>query len=197
MSILESRVRRIDTGQGQRLRQGSTRFDGFDGFEKIRRVRQARRASRYRREVAGVSARERPPALQDTSSFHKRGSHMVAVFGLVHAGRFVRRHRHWLQRTALGLITGLITTSLAACGRSAPAAGAGAGVPAMPVEIVTLESKPVEQTGDFVGTIKSRKSTTIQPQAEGIITDIAVRSGTRVTPGMTILKIDPGPQRAP
>ena len=53
----------------------------------------------------------------------------------------------------------------------------------MPVEIVTLAPKPVEQTGEFVGTIKSRKSTTIQPQAEGIITHISVKSGDRVSPG--------------
>ncbi|HKV98376.1 MAG TPA: efflux RND transporter periplasmic adaptor subunit, partial [Vicinamibacterales bacterium] len=68
--------------------------------------------------------------------------------------------------------------------------------PAMPVEIVTLQPKPVEQTGEFVGTIKSRKSTTVQPQAEGIITHIGVKSGDRVSPGALILEIDAGPQRA-
>jgi len=66
----------------------------------------------------------------------------------------------------------------------------------MPVEIVTLTPKPVEQTGEFVGTIKSRKSTTVQPQAEGIITHIAVKSGDRVSPGAVILEIDAGPQRS-
>ena len=66
----------------------------------------------------------------------------------------------------------------------------------MPVEIVTLQPKPVEQTGEFVGTIKSRKSTTVQPQAEGIITHISVKSGDHVTPGAPILEIDAGPQRA-
>ena len=66
----------------------------------------------------------------------------------------------------------------------------------MPVEIVTMQPKPVEQTGEFVGTIKSRKSTTVQPQAEGIITHIAVKSGDRVSPGAVILEIDAGPQRS-
>lgn len=69
-------------------------------------------------------------------------------------------------------------------------------MPAMPVEIVTLQPKPVEQISEFIGTIKSRRSTTIQPQAEGIITKIAVKSGDRVQAGMLILDIDAGPQRA-
>jgi RND family efflux transporter MFP subunit len=66
----------------------------------------------------------------------------------------------------------------------------------MPVDIVTLAPKPVEQTGEFVGTVKSRRSTTIQPQAEGIITDIFVKSGDRVTPGMPIVQIDATAQQA-
>ena len=50
----------------------------------------------------------------------------------------------------------------------------------MPVEIVTLAAKPVEQISEFVGTVKSRRSTNIQPQVEGFITRIAVKSGDRV-----------------
>jgi RND family efflux transporter MFP subunit len=69
-------------------------------------------------------------------------------------------------------------------------------MPPMPVEIITLAPKPVEQIGEFVGTIKSRRSTTIQPQAEGIITKIDVKSGDRVAPGAPLLSIDAGPQRA-
>ena len=58
----------------------------------------------------------------------------------------------------------------AAAAATAPA-GAGAaarGAMAVPVEMVTLAEEPVEQVGEFVGTIKSRRSTTIQPQAEGL-----------------------------
>ena len=79
---------------------------------------------------------------------------MVALFGLVHAGRSVRRHRLRVQRATLALTAGLVATSLAACGGSAPAGAPGAagapggGAPAMPVEIVTLTPKPVEQTGE-------------------------------------------------
>jgi RND family efflux transporter MFP subunit len=66
----------------------------------------------------------------------------------------------------------------------------------MPVEIVTLEAKPVEQTGDFVATVKSRRSTTIQPQAEGFLTRIVARSGDRVKPGAVLFEIDATTQQA-
>ncbi len=41
---------------------------------------------------------------------------------------------------------------------------------AMPVELLTLADKPVEQTSEFVGTVRSRLSTTVQSQVEGFIT---------------------------
>ena len=66
----------------------------------------------------------------------------------------------------------------------------------MAVEIVTVEPKPVERTSEFVGTIKSRRSTNIQPQAEGYLTRIAVRSGDRVQPGALLMEIDSRPQQA-
>jgi RND family efflux transporter MFP subunit len=66
----------------------------------------------------------------------------------------------------------------------------------MPVEIVTLAPKPVEQIGEYVGTVKSRRSTTVQPQVEGIITAIRARSGDRVSPGTLLVEIDATPQQA-
>ena len=68
--------------------------------------------------------------------------------------------------------------------------------PAVAVEVVTLEPRPVEQVGRFVGTLRSRGSTTVQPQAEGFITQILVTSGTRVSPGEELFEIDAAAQRA-
>jgi RND family efflux transporter MFP subunit len=85
--------------------------------------------------------------------------------------------------------------TLAGCGRGGKAAGPG-GPPAMPVEVVTLAERPVEQTTEFVGTVKSRRSTTVQPQVEGIITGILVRSGARVRPGAPLMQIDAREQQA-
>jgi RND family efflux transporter MFP subunit len=76
-------------------------------------------------------------------------------------------------------------------GATGGAAGAaGGGMPAMPVEIVTLEAKPVEQTTEFVGTVKSRRSTDIQPQVEGFITRIMAKPGQRVGAGTVLMEID-------
>ena len=66
----------------------------------------------------------------------------------------------------------------------------------MPVEVVTLEERPVEQVTEFVGTVKSRRSTKVQPQVEGFVTRILVRSGDRVRPGAALMQIDPRMQQA-
>jgi RND family efflux transporter MFP subunit len=66
----------------------------------------------------------------------------------------------------------------------------------MPVEVVTLVTRPVEQTTEFVGTVKSRRSTTVQPQVEGFITRILARSGDRVHAGTPLMEIDPRLQQA-
>jgi RND family efflux transporter MFP subunit len=91
-------------------------------------------------------------------------------------------------------LVSLLLLAVAACGDGEQAAGAGAGpgagMPAMGVEIVTLEAKPVEQTTEFVGTVKSRRSTDVQPQVEGYITRIAAKPGQRVGSGALLMEID-------
>ncbi len=121
---------------------------------------------------------------------------MVRMLEFVQAARYSFSGGVVVRRMALVLALGA-----AACGGSpggTPAAGgqAGGAMPPMPVEITTLEAKPIDQTTELVATIRSRRSTTVQPQAEGIITKIAVKSGDRVAPGAPILDIDAGPQRA-
>lgn len=74
--------------------------------------------------------------------------------------------------------------------------GPGGGMPPSAVEAVTLVEKPIEQTTEFVATLKSRRSSTIQPQVEGFITRIAVRSGERVAAGAALFEIDSTPQQA-
>jgi len=77
-----------------------------------------------------------------------------------------------------------------------PGGAGGNGRGGMPVEIVTLESKPVERASEFVATVKSRSSTTIQPQVEGFLTRILVTSGQRVTPGTQLFEVDSTTQQA-
>jgi RND family efflux transporter MFP subunit len=86
-----------------------------------------------------------------------------------------------------------ILAAVSACGRPA---GRAAGPPAIPVEVVTLAERPVEQATEFAGVVKSRQSTTVQPEVEGLVTRIRVRSGDRVAPGRPLLEIDPRMQAA-
>lgn len=69
-------------------------------------------------------------------------------------------------------------------------------MPPMPVEAITLANKPVEHLSEFVASLKSRRSSTIQPQAEGHLTRIAVRSGERVSQGALLFEIDSAPEQA-
>jgi RND family efflux transporter MFP subunit len=67
---------------------------------------------------------------------------------------------------------------------------------AMPVGISDLAPQPVDDTSEFVGVLKSRRSSAIQPQAEGFITRILVRSGDRVQVGTPMFEIDSRTQTA-
>jgi RND family efflux transporter MFP subunit len=86
---------------------------------------------------------------------------------------------------------------IAACTGGGAAAGPPGGMPmAMGVETVTLTPKPVERTTAYVATVKSRRSTTIQPQVEGFITAIMATPGQRVRQGAPLMQIDAGRQQA-
>ncbi|MEO8481162.1 MAG: efflux RND transporter periplasmic adaptor subunit [Acidobacteriota bacterium] len=118
------------------------------------------------------------------------------------------RHSRSGYRWALALrarsswvpVVAIVAALTASCGGSSqapPAAAAGGGAPqGLPVEVVTLADKPIERAAEFIGTIKSRKSTTIQPQVEGILTGILVKSGDRVTAGTALFTIDATSQQA-
>ena len=87
---------------------------------------------------------------------------------------------------------------VSACNNGGEAAGPPGGGPpmAMGVEAITLAPKPVERTSEYVATVKSRRSTTIQPQVEGFITSISARPGQRVSRGTPLMQIDAGRQQA-
>jgi RND family efflux transporter MFP subunit len=79
--------------------------------------------------------------------------------------------------------------------------GSGARPPdpaafAVKVKILVAQTRTVEDASEYVATIKSRHSVTLQPQVEGQITRIFVKSGDRVEAGAPILQIDPLKQSA-
>jgi RND family efflux transporter MFP subunit len=108
---------------------------------------------------------------------------------------------HIKLATSLVTLTFLSLTS-AGCNRGgqspAAAAGGGRGGPAgpAPVTMVTLSEKPIEQASEFIATLRSLRSTTIQPEVDGMVTRIFVKPGDRVRPGAAMLQINADKQQA-
>src|ERR1700761_5094580 len=83
---------------------------------------------------------------------------------------------------------------MTACNQAKPATQAGPQ--ALPVQTVAVSSSPVPQTDEYVATIKSRRSATLNPQVDGNLTAILVHSGEHVNAGQTLMEIDPEKQKA-
>ena len=61
----------------------------------------------------------------------------------------------------------------------------------MGVSIVTLQPTPIDDASEFIATVRSLHSTTVQPQVDGVLTKVFVRSGDNVTAGTPLMQIDP------
>jgi RND family efflux transporter MFP subunit len=68
--------------------------------------------------------------------------------------------------------------------------------PAFPVKVQLAQKQRVGECTEYLATLRSRNSAVLQPQVEGNITRVFVRSGDHVSPGMPILEIDPLKQQA-
>ena len=88
----------------------------------------------------------------------------------------------------------LIALAIAACSRGQ--AGPPPAFPPTPVTLEPARMTPVEDATEYVATLKSLRSTTVQPQTDGQITSIAVKSGDRVRQGAPLMQIDPRRQQA-
>jgi len=67
---------------------------------------------------------------------------------------------------------------------------------AMPVKTETVNLAAVPRADEYVATIKSRRSASIQPQVDGSLTKILVKSGDHVRAGQVLMTIDPLKQQA-
>ena len=103
-----------------------------------------------------------------------------------------------MARSAVLIVVIILAGAAAACGDGDAQAGAGgrAAMPPADVKTITLAPKPVPRTSEFVAVIRSLRSTTVQPQVEGIVRRIFVKSGDRVRPGQPLVQIDPDKQQA-
>jgi RND family efflux transporter MFP subunit len=100
---------------------------------------------------------------------------------------FSTSHRFPLLWSALVIAA---AAGLTGCNGGAPAQGAPAGPPPAGVDMVTLEEKPIERGSDFIATLRSQRSTTVQPEVEGLVTRIFVKAGDRVTEGQPLVQIN-------
>lgn len=89
----------------------------------------------------------------------------------------------------------MVCLGLAACNNK-KAASAAPAFQAMPVQTITVSSSPVPNSDEYVATIKSRRSATLNPQVDGNLTAILVHSGDHVKAGQVLMQIDPLKQEA-
>jgi RND family efflux transporter MFP subunit len=85
-----------------------------------------------------------------------------------------------------------------ACGGGSKGPGGPGGMAgmAMPVKVATVGVSPIPETSTYVAVLRSRKSITLQPQVEGQVHKILVRSGDQVNAGDALMEIDPSRQQA-
>jgi len=82
------------------------------------------------------------------------------------------------------------------CQKSAADNAPGAGVAAIPVQVQVAPAVKIPDTTEYLSILKSRHSAAINPQVEGQITGIFVKSGDHVQAGTLLLQIDPLKQEA-
>jgi RND family efflux transporter MFP subunit len=101
------------------------------------------------------------------------------------------------MRSILHYAIPLLVLCAACGGPAAPGGGAAGGrgaAPAAGVGVVTLQPTPIEDGSEYIATVRSLHSTTIQPQVEGVLTKIFVKAGDNVTAGTPLVQIDPEKQ---
>lgn len=85
---------------------------------------------------------------------------------------------------------------LIGCGSKSSADNPTGAAPAMPVQVLEVKPQRIADTSEYLAILKSRHSATINPQVEGQVTKILVKSGDRVKAGEALLQIDPLKQEA-
>jgi multidrug efflux pump subunit AcrA (membrane-fusion protein) len=86
----------------------------------------------------------------------------------------------------------LLLAAFAAAGcnqKTAADPPAGGTAPAMSVQVQIAQAVRIPETTEYLSILKSRHSAAINPQVEGQITKIFVKSGDRVTAGTPLLQI--------
>lgn len=89
-----------------------------------------------------------------------------------------------------------LLTFAGACEKKPAGPPAGAAMQAMPVQVQLVHQQEIADSSEYLAILKSRHSATINPQVEGQITKIFVKSGDYLKAGEALLQIDPLKQQA-
>ncbi|MEH2288748.1 efflux RND transporter periplasmic adaptor subunit [Nostoc sp.] len=108
-----------------------------------------------------------------------------------------KRRWLWLSLAALLFLGGggTLVWRLLTPQNSAPS-NANAQPQGVRVKISTVQSGIIEESSDFIASLQSLRSVTLQPKILGQVTQILVKSGDPIVEGAAILQVDPTPQAA-
>ena len=86
-----------------------------------------------------------------------------------------------------------LACTLAGCNRAVQ--GAGEQRPALRVKIQNVQLQKVPDFTEYIAALRSRRASVLQPDVEGQVTRILVRSGDHVRRGAPLMEIDPSKQQ--
>lgn len=89
-----------------------------------------------------------------------------------------------------------LALALALAGSACKPAGPQGPPPGMPVKIEEARAVTVDETSEYVATLKSRDQAVIKPEVEGQVRQVLVKPGQRVAAGTPLIQIDPAKQQA-
>jgi len=95
---------------------------------------------------------------------------------------------HESRSSLYALISLGAAIGLSGCKQAPPVAVASQ---AMPVQVALVINSAVPTSDTYVATIKSRRSATMQPQVDGNLTRIFVKSGDAVKAGQVLMQVNP------
>jgi RND family efflux transporter MFP subunit len=104
--------------------------------------------------------------------------------------------RRTLAKCVLFVSASILLTATIGCQKGSGNPSAATTQQAMPVQVQIVQAQQIADSSEYLVTLKSRHSAAINPQVEGQITKIFVKSGDQVKPGTPILQIDPLKQQA-
>lgn len=102
----------------------------------------------------------------------------------------------WLLLAAILLLGGGTAIAWRFLSPASPPAGANAQPPGVRVKTSPIQVGTIEESTDFVATLESRRSVTLQPRVQGQVSQIFVRSGDAIANGAAVMQIDPRQQQA-